>query len=255
MLKTFLIDGDKGGVGKTMVSRIITDTYIRHNGSIPECKIICIDADHTNPDFGGEGGYKADEHIFMSALINLDEPESWFELVNKLEPYIEIAQTEEVRIIINLPATIQRAFLSGSEAVGHAMSIFNCIPIWVLGDTSDSVLQLQKRYELMGKRFEHGVAVVNLKFGTKDKFVHWNGSDTRNDLVESGDWLETSIPVFSPAIARKLGRTPFHVAEENRVGADGIRLGLGDQIGVRTFRNYACAAMAGVETLGKGEGK
>ena len=238
-----------------MVSRIITDTYIRHHAGIPECKIICIDADHTNPDFAGEGGYKKDDHIFASRLANLDDPENWFGLANTLEPYLEMAETEEVRIIINLPATIQRAFVAGSEAVGHVMNVFNCIPIWVLGDTDDSVLQLQKRYELMGKHFEHGVAVVNLRFGTRDKFVHWNSSDTRNDLVESGDWLETSIPVFSPAIARKLGRTPLHVAEEFRVGADGARLGLGDLLGVRTFRNYACTALACVETLGKGEGK
>lgn len=253
MLKTFLIDGDKGGVGKTMVSRIITDTYIRHLGSVPECKIICVDADHTNPDFGGEGGYKADEHVFMSALANLDDPASWFELANKLEPYLDVAKEEEVRIIINLPATIQRVFLSGSEAVGHVMNVFNCIPVWVLGDTDDSVLQLQKRYELMGKHFEHGVAVVNLKFGGKEKFTHWNGSDTRRDLVESNEWLETSIPVFSAAIARKLGRTPLHVAEEFRVGADGARLGLGDLLGVRTFRNYACTTMECVEQMGEGK--
>jgi len=254
MLKTFLVDGDKGGVGKTMVSRIITDLYVRHLAEIPKCRIICIEADHTNPDFAGEGGYRKDDHVFASFLANLDEPDSWLDLANALEPYLEMAQEEETRIIINLPATIQRAFMAaGGETVGQVMEMFNCIPIWALGDTADSVTQLQKRYEVMGRRFEHGVAVVNLKFGLKEKFTHWNGSDIRKEIIDTGEWIESSIPVLSPSIARKLGRTPFHVAEENRVGADGVKLGLGDLLGVRAFRNYAASMMTCIEKMGEGK--
>ena len=253
MLKTFLVDGDKGGVGKTMVSRVITDVYVRHAEGIPKSRIICIDADHTNPDFAGDGGYKKDDHVFASFLANLDEPDSWLDLTNRLEGYLEMAQEEEVRIIINLPATIQRAFMAGGETVGQVMETFNCIPVWILGDTTDSVTQLQKRYEVMGRKFEHGVAVVNLKFGLKEKFTHWNGSNIRKEIIDTGEWMESSIPVLSPAIARKLGRTPFHVAEENRVGADGVKLGLGDLLGVRAFRNYAASMMTCIEKLGEGK--
>ncbi|MHB1098032.1 MAG: hypothetical protein ACYCZR_00625 [Burkholderiales bacterium] len=251
MLKTFLVDGDKGGVGKTMVSRVITDVYVRHAEGIPKSRIICIDADHTNPDFAGDGGYKKDDHVFASFLANLDEPDSWLDLTNRLEGYLEMAQEEEVRIIINLPATIQRAFMAGGETVGQVMEMFNCIPIWVLGDTADSVTQLQKRYEVMGRKFEHGVAVVNLKFGLKEKFTHWNGSNIRKEIIDTEEWMESSIPVLSPAIARKLGRTPFHIAEENRIGADGAKLGLGDMVGVRAFRNSAASMMTCIEKLGE----
>ncbi|HQT25168.1 MAG TPA: hypothetical protein PLK99_01040 [Burkholderiales bacterium] len=162
-----------------------------------------------------------------------------------------MAQEEEVRIIINLPATIQRAFMAGGETVGQVMEMFNCIPIWVLGDTADSVTQLQKRYEVMGRKFEHGVAVVNLKFGLKEKFTHWNGSNIRKEIIDTEEWMESSIPVLSPAIARKLGRTPFHIAEENRIGADGAKLGLGDMVGVRAFRNSAASMMTCIEKLGE----
>ena len=252
MLKTFLVDGDKGGVGKTMVSRIITDLYVRHElVGIRKPRIICIDADHTNPDFAGEGGYKCDDYIFTSILVNLDDPESWFDLTNRLEGYLEMAQEEEVRIIINLPATIQRAFMAGGESVGQVMETFNCIPVWVLGDTSDSVTQLQKRYEAMGRHFEHGVAVANLKFGAKEKFLHWNDSSIRKEIIDTGEWREASIPVLSQAIARKLGRTPFHIAEEQRLGADGVRLGLGDLLGVRAFRNFAASMMLCIEKFGE----
>ncbi len=254
MLKTFLVDGDKGGVGKTMVSRVITDLYVRHELlGIRKPKIICIDADHTNPDYAGDGGYKGDDCIFKSILVNLDEPDSWLDLTNRLELYLEMALEEEVRIIINLPATIQRAFMAGGESVAQVMETFNCIPVWVLGDTSDSVTQLEKRYEAMGRHFEHGVAVVNLKFGNRDKFSHWNDSGIRREIIDSGEWQEACIPVFSQAIARNLGRTPFHIAEDQRVGADGVRLGLGDLLGVRAFRNYAASMISCIEKLGEGE--
>jgi hypothetical protein len=251
MLKTFLIDGDKGGIGKTMVSRIVADTFVRHKtNGLPSAKIICLDADHTNPDFAGSSGYEADASIFATGLINLDDPDNWMEMMNTVEPYIEMAQTEEVRIIISLPATIQRAFVSGSEAVGQAMEMLNAVPVWVVGDTDDSVKQLQKRYELMPRRFEHGIVVLNQKFGNQDKFVHWNGSEIQKEIIGSGDWIETTIPVLGAATARRLGRTPFHVAESNRVGMGGEKLGLGDLIAVKAFRNVATVDLSCVEKMG-----
>lgn len=136
MLKTFLIDGDKGGIGKTLVSRIVADAYVKHEATgLPDAKIICFDADITNPDFTGDGGYASDGEIFATKMINLDDPENWMEMMNAVEPYLEMAQTEEVRIIISLPATIQRAFVTGSEAVGQAMELLNAIPVWVVGNT------------------------------------------------------------------------------------------------------------------------
>lgn len=124
MLKTYLVDGDKGGIGKTMVSRIITDTFIKGGKDLPDApKIICLDADHTNPDFCGKGGYEEDESVFSVGLINLDDPDNWMEMMNVIEPYLEMAESEEVRIIISLPATIQRAFASGSESIGQAMEM------------------------------------------------------------------------------------------------------------------------------------
>lgn len=250
MLKTFMIDGDKGGIGKSLVSRIVADAYIKGGNGLPEAKIICLDADHTNPDFCGEGGYQADEFIFNDGLVNLDDPEKWMEMMNTVEPYIEMAETEEVRLIISLPATIQRAFTSGSEAVGQAMEMLNAVPVWIIGDTPDSVAQLQKRYDLMPRRFEHGVVVLNQHFGNRDKFQYWNGSATQKALVGSGDWIETTIPVLTGAAKARLGRTPFHIAEATRKGHQGERLGLGDLITVRAFRNVATHDMSCVEKLG-----
>ncbi len=251
MLKTYMVDGDKGGIGKTMVSRIIADTFIKKENGLPDAKVICFDADHTNPDFCGNGGYVQDDSIFSIGLVNLDDPDNWMEMMSTVEPYLEMAETEEVRIIISLPATIQRAFTTGSEVVGQAMEMLNAIPVWVVGDTEDSVTQLEKRYEIMPRRFEHGIVVLNQKFGNRDKFIHWNGSDIQKEIIGSGDWIETTIPVLGAATARRLGRTPFHVAESTRIGFRGEKLGLGDLIAVKAFRNVATADMACVEKMGE----
>jgi len=172
------------------------------------------------------------------------------EAMNALEPFLEIAQEEEVRIIISLPATIQRAFAGGSEIIGQAMELLNAVPVWVVGNTEDSILQLQKRYELMPRRFEHGVVVLNQHFGNRDKFVHWDNSPIKKEIIGSGDWIETTIPVLGAATKNRLGRTPFHVAEATRTGLGGEKLGLGDFIGIKAFRTIATADLACVEKMG-----
>ena len=250
MLKTIFVDGDKGGVGKTMVARAIADAYIQRTNGLPDCKLICLDADHTNPDFCGPGGFEPDSGVHETGLINLDESKSWLELVNSLEPFIEMAHQEEVRIIVSMPATAKRAFEKGSEEVAQIMSMLNAIPVWVIGRTEDSVTQLQKRYHAMPRQFEHGLAVINLFFGNRDRFVIWDRSETRKDLVGSGDWKEAGLPEMSDLVVAKLGRTPYHRAIATGIGSNGLKLGMGDIIGVRAFSSRAGTAVSVVEQFG-----
>lgn len=251
MLKTFLVDGDKGGVGKTMVSRIIADAYVRHAATgLPQAKIICLDADKSNPDFAGTGGYAKDEHIFTSGLVALVDPDNWIKMINVMEPYIEMAETEEVRIIISLPAQIHSAFESASEEIGQVMDMLNMVPIWVMNNSKDSIMLLENRIDLMHRRFQRGVVVLNQKFGSSDKFDLWNGSSLKKDIIQSGDWIETTIPVLRAGTENSLGRTPFHVAESTRKGREGQQLGLGDHIIVKAFRTVATVDLACVEKMG-----
>lgn len=250
MLKTIIVDGDKGGVGKTTVARAIADAYVNADeAGLPRCKIICLDADHTNPDFCGPGGYEQDDRIHTTGLINIDEPKAWLELVNALEGVIAAAEEEEVRIIISMPATAKRSF-AGNGEVAQVLSMLNVVPVWVMGRTADSVTQLQARIDAMPRQFEHGVVVTNLFFGTRDKFVVWDASTTKTDIIGSGEWLETSLPELSDMIVTKVGRTPYHRAIATGTGASGQKLGMGDLIGLRAFSTRAGAAMSVVEKIG-----
>lgn len=251
MLKTFLVDGDKGGVGKTTVARAIADAYANAAANhLPACKVVCLDADHTNPDFCGTGGYVPDSRIHDTGLVNLDEPKNWLELVNALEDVIAAAKTEEVRVIISMPATAKRAFESSNEEVMQVLNMLNAVPVWVMGRTADSVTQLESRVETMPRQYEHGLVVTNLFFGTRDKFVLWDTSAARKELIGSEDWLEASLPELSDLVVTKIGRTPYHQAIESGTGTGGQKLGMGDIIGLRAFSSRAGAAMAVVEKIG-----
>ena len=251
MIKTFLVDGDKGGVGKTTVARAITHAYVEHEANgLPESMIYCFDADHTNPDFCGPGGYEQDDKISASALVNLDHPKDWLELLNDLGSVLESSAEREVRIIISLPATAKRAFDNGSGEVDLVLQTLNVVPIWVMGRTPDSVIQLQSRLDSMPS-FEHGVAVQNLFFGDRDKFRLWDTSKTKEESVGTGRWLESSIPELSDLIVTKIGRTPWHAALANSTGERGQKLGMGDLIGLRAFAGRAAAALSVAEMVGK----
>ncbi len=250
MLKTIIVDGDKGGVGKTTVARAIADAYANaSDNGLPSCKIICLDADHTNPDFCGPGGYKQDNKIHNIGLVNLDEPKSWLELVNALEGVIASAEEEEIRIIISMPATAKRSF-AGDGEVAQVLNMLNVVPVWVMGRTADSVTQLQARIDSMPRQFAQGVVVTNLFFGTRDKFVIWDSSATKKELIGSNEWSETSLPELSDMIVTKVGRTPYHHAILTGTGAGGQKLGMGDIIGLRAFSTRAGAAMSIIEKIG-----
>lgn len=250
MLKTIIVDGDKGGVGKTTVARAIADAFVNADcNGLPACKIVCLDADHTNPDFCGPGGYVPDEKIWDTGLVNLDNPKDWLELVNALESVINAAENEEVRIIISMPATAKRSF-AGDGEVDQVLRMLNAVPVWVMGRTADSVTQLQSRIDTMPHQFQHGLVVTNLFFGPREKFVVWDNSATKTDIIGSGEWKETSLPELSDMVVTKVGRTPYHKAIATGAGAGGSRLGMGDVIGLRAFSARAGAAVSIVERVG-----
>jgi len=62
MIKSYFVDGDKGGVGKSFISRCLVDSFINHEVSgMPKIdKLIVIDADPMNPDVVCDSGYQSE---------------------------------------------------------------------------------------------------------------------------------------------------------------------------------------------------
>ena len=108
MIKSYFVDGDKGGVGKSFASRCLVDSFINHEVSgMPKIdKLIVIDADPMNPDVVCDNGYK-NEAVNNIHVIGLQRPikseDDWLNLINELAE-TQINETDEIRLVFSLPS-------------------------------------------------------------------------------------------------------------------------------------------------------
>ena len=121
MIKSYFVDGDKGGVGKSFVSRCLVDSFINHEVSgMPKIdKLIVIDADPMNPDVVCDNGYK-NEAINGIHIIGLQRPikseDDWLNLINELA---------ECRIDTIWLATAPMDMRAGTDtALARVVSVF-----------------------------------------------------------------------------------------------------------------------------------
>jgi hypothetical protein len=111
---------------------------------------------------------------------------------------------------------------------------------------------LQDRFNQFPRFYERGFVVLNMRHGARDKFAHWDKSETRAQALASG-WREIELPVLTPFVSAELSRTPLHHAEINKAINGGAKLGLGSLIAIKTFRGIAGARLAEVERETAGE--
>ncbi|MHB1669464.1 hypothetical protein [Thiomonas sp.] len=232
-----------------MVSRLLAETYLRGEAlGLPKCQLIVVDSDKTNPDFCGEGGYSACEQ-FESILVNLSAPRLWGELANTLEGAVAASALHEMRIIINLPAGIgERSLLSADRSAIGVLEYLRAVPVWVMGRTEDSISQLERRWKEFPSTYEHGLIVLNQFFGDKDRFVMWNTSPVRSELLASG-WKEVAIPELSDLTVQRIGRTPMFKVAKGDATWQGLRVGPGDVMNVQAFTNMGTSTLKIAETI------
>ncbi len=254
-LKTILVDGDKGGVGKSLVTRAIVDLYLNADeAGIGDRRytLAVYDADQRNPDVCGRGGYTPNDHIILAELAALDDEAGWIDFGNKLEPVIEMGRSEEahVRIIVSMPAQIGRVFDGSVPLVNTLLRELNAVPVWVLSRTREGVTALEERVRAYPAQYASGVAVRNLFFGNREKFVLWDASDLKRRLVEEGPWVDVILPEMNDLVFERIGRTPFHTAAD--LGTQTGKLGWGAHMALSTWRRTAWENLRRVETLTPG---
>ncbi|MFM2084744.1 MAG: hypothetical protein RLY95_1562 [Pseudomonadota bacterium] len=247
MLKTYFIDGDKGGVGKSVATRALVHHFLQ-KPSDERPKIVVYDADLSNPDVCGEGGLKAGEGILATALIDLSTENGWIDFAGHVAKISHLAQQADCRIIVNMPAQIgTRAFDGSIPIVNEVMREANAIPIWLLSRTEESIRALNYRIQNMPARYASGLVVKNLFFGAADKFLLWDKNELRQDLVQNSSWLETTLPELNDQLTVMIGRRPYH--EVLLKGIDGRQLDLGYRLTLKAWLEKAARAMAVVDQL------
>lgn len=248
MLKTYIIDGDKGGVGKSLAARALVHHFISKSNENPP-KIAVYDADLSNPDICGEGGLTTDPNLGIIAanLIDLSTENGWIDFAGLVAKLTAAAQTIEIRCIVNMPAQIgTRAFDGSIPIVNEVLREANAIPVWLLSRTQESLRALAYRIGNMPARYERGLIIKNLFFGSSEKFLLWEG-DNLHELLNSGNWLETELPELNDSLTVMIGRQPFHEALSR--GINNRPLELGYRLALQSWLTRAGAAMATVDLL------
>ena len=250
MIKSYLVDGDKGGVGKSFASRCLVDSFINCEVSgMPKIdKLIVIDADPMNPDVVCESGYK-NEVVNNVKIIGLQRPikseDDWLNLINELAE-TQINETDDIRLVFSLPSA---AGLYITESVLSLMALMNPMPIWVMGIDASSTNQLETRVSKSPMFYQGGVVLINLKHGAGKSFEFWDKSNIRKRLLSGEDysWMELELPAMMPRAAELIGSMPLHtVIEKGNVAGSGVAIGT--RTVAQTYRGIVGRKLAALES-------
>ena len=253
MIKTYFVDGDKGGVGKSFAARAIADMLMqsaRFNLPKPINRLLVVDADESNQDVCGAGGFPKLETINTCEVVGkfypISAPEQWVQAGDQVFDIIQDWPDEdEGRVVFSLPAGAGLAIAKAAE-VTAVMAALNAVHVWVIGTDAGSVEQLQARFDTFPAFYRHGFVIRNLRHGAREGFTHWNKSVTRDQALDWG-WQEIDLPVLTPSVAVDLARTPLHIAEREEASTTGKRLGGGSMVSLKTFRGVAGERLAELE--------
>lgn len=234
-ISTIFVDGEKGGVGKSTVTRGIIHHYLgiaERDGKA----IAIFDADRSNPDICGPGGITAGGSIIFAKTVDLTTEKGWIGFGNQLESVSKQAERlgADILAVVSMPAQIADAFSGDIGIVANMMQACNGIPAWVIGRTPDSVRALEYRVERMPEQYRRGLVVKNLFFGNRDEFRIWESSALRTKLLGNG-WGECDYPELNELLVYRAERTPLH--KVLREGIAGQSLGLGERLALSAWLN------------------
>lgn len=168
----YLVCGDKGGVGKSMVSLALV-----HHIANREQSVLLVETDTSNPDvwrcYEKEPGVE-------SRLVGLDDADGWIAL-------IDLCETQPDRtVVINTAARNNAGVSAHGEILNGALGELNraLVALWVVNRQRDSVELLRRFLSSLPAATVH--VLRNLYWGDEAKFELYNQSATRRAIEERG---------------------------------------------------------------------
>jgi hypothetical protein len=209
MANVHFIGGEKGGVGKSVVARVLAQYFIDNN--LP---FVGFDTDRSH-------GSLLRFYTGYASPVVVDSYES-------LDAIIEAAMEQpEKRILVDLAAQTheplarwmdESGVLEMTSEAGIALNYWH-----VMDSGKDSVDLLQKLFKRFGTRLNY-VLVLNQLRG--EKFDVFEKSDAKQEAAELNARMVTLKRLHEPVIAKiDAGSTSFWAAK-NKTAADANGLGL-----------------------------
>lgn len=169
----YMVDGSKGGVGKSIVCMALLD-YLQAIGM----SFLFIETDGTNPDV-----YKCYGEAGTAVTLNLDIDDGWIDLVDLCE------QHQDKVVVINTGARNSDGVKKYGKTLLNILGDLerSLVTLWVINRDLDSVNLLKKYMDTMQDTVIH--VIRNEKEGDESKFAIYNGSEVRKTVELTGKTL------------------------------------------------------------------
>ena len=196
LLFLYLVEGGKGGVGKSIFCMLLIDFLTKCKGR----KILLIETDTSNPDVGKTFSNNDDVEVIS---LSLDNADGWIELVN----YVEASQRD---IVINSAARSGEAIKKFSSTLTGSLEELQrkLITFWLINRQRDSVELLKKYMDVVPGELH---VVRNNFFGEPHKFELFNNSKTKIEAEMRGATID--MPDLADRVADDFYSQRFSVAK------------------------------------------
>ena len=216
MRSLYFVTGGKGGVGKSILSMLLTDFLTQYRKK----KIVLIESDTSNPDVGKTFVNNDDvEVIFLS----LDNADGWIELVNYCE-------TKDKDIVINFAARSGEAIKKFAGTLIGSLEELNraLITFWLINRQRDSVELLKEYMEAVPGELH---VVRNTFYGEPHKFELFNNSKIRSEVEKRGTTID--CPDRADRVADDLYSGRLSIAKA------AVEMPLGNRAELKRWRSIA----------------
>ena len=181
------VGGEKGGVGKSVVARLLAQWFIDH--AVP---FAAVDADLSH-------GALVRAYADYAQTVDMSDPTSADQIIDR-------ALGADRRVLIDLPAQSLRflwTWLSEANVFAFAKEMGLRMSFWHVSDGGfSSVKEIERALDLFGDRFEHKV-VKNL--GRSKNFSQFEDSNAKRRLDQLGG-KTVELPELDAAAMFKVDR-------------------------------------------------
>lgn len=207
----FMICGDKGGVGKSVVSLALLDRCLSREGSA-----LLVETDTTNPDVWR--GYASEEGV-LAESVDLDRADGWMRFADLCERHPDAA------VVVNTAARNHAGVAEHGYILDAALAELGreLVVLWVINAERDGLQLLDAFMGAMPGRAVH--VLRNLKHGAEASFDLYNGSRLRK-AVEGAGGTSASVPKLAADVAKGLFSERLSVAAALRAMPIGNRAAL-----------------------------
>ena len=219
-----IVDGGKGGVGKSMWTRGFLQTCIDEKR-----RIEAVDADNSNPDllryYGENGEYCQIQqlNIFKDGSIDrfFDQVKRMME--PELDTYNQLPPPESL-FLLELPPQSRQIFkrFIEQEFLETAANDYDIrvTMVVVISRVSDSVKQLIDLYSFCGNKVDY-IVVRNLFYGEESEFSRYSNSSIVQEIKQ--ELLKAGIPLFDITMPDLLEYAYDYLDEKSLTFSEGIK--------------------------------